>query len=215
MEKIGEVQATRQAASVCQVCDLARARGDNFCPKCGRRLKEQQPAPQRLDETPSEEFPGVSEGPLFSGTAPSTDEKGQAEMLSQPLPLHEHMPQCACGQVPPPGAGFCCGCGRSVSASLPHHVLEFRTTDGPSSQFVLRGEEAIIGKMDDCDLVLRADGYVSRRHARVYEANGGVLVEDLGSANGTFVRVRRPVRLEPGDEIIVGKTAIVLNAATS
>jgi len=79
----------------------------------------------------------------------------------------------------------------------------------------MQSGEAVIGKTDDCDLPLHSDGYVSRRHARVYETGDGIFVEDLGSANGTFLRVSTPRKLEPGDEIVVGKTVVSLNTTIS
>ena len=56
------------------------------------------------------------------------------------------------------------------------------------------------------------DPEISRRHARVWCENDGQLrIEDLGSANGTFVndeRIDTPRALEPGDVVRVGKTVM-------
>ncbi len=57
---------------------------------------------------------------------------------------------------------------------------------------------------------------VSRRHAQIHVTASGVEIEDLGSMNGTFIN--RGKRLEtgslqalnPGDELIVGKTFLTL-----
>ena len=48
-----------------------------------------------------------------------------------------------------------------------------------------------------------ADPTVSARHARLSWEKGGTVVEDLGSANGTFVRGKRieRARIRPGDEL--------------
>jgi pilus assembly protein CpaF len=46
--------------------------------------------------------------------------------------------------------------------------------------------EAIIGKNADCDVVLTSPK-VSRRHARIVVRDGGLVIEDLKSTNGTFV----------------------------
>ena len=46
--------------------------------------------------------------------------------------------------------------------------------------------EVIIGKHADCDVVLSSPK-VSRRHARILERDGSLLVEDLKSTNGTFL----------------------------
>jgi DNA-binding NtrC family response regulator len=57
----------------------------------------------------------------------------------------------------------------------------------------------VVGTSAECDLVVR-DGRVSRRHCRVTLTERGVVLEDLGSKNGTFVRdvPIREVFLLPG-----------------
>lgn len=60
-----------------------------------------------------------------------------------------------------------------------------------------------VGRATDCDLQL-VEGHVSRRHAQLSALNGTIWVEDLRSANGTFVngeRVAGAWRLFHGDEI--------------
>jgi len=60
-------------------------------------------------------------------------------------------------------------------------------------------------------LIDPADGCLSRRHARIDFQGGHYWIEDLGSANGTWVngvRVFRPVLLSPGAEIRVGKQVL-------
>jgi pSer/pThr/pTyr-binding forkhead associated (FHA) protein len=74
----------------------------------------------------------------------------------------------------------------------------------------------IIGRGSDADLILE-DGEVSRRHARLTPAgDGSVEVEDLGSANGTFINhneVVGPSHLDPGDELLLGVTVLQLRSA--
>lgn len=50
----------------------------------------------------------------------------------------------------------------------------------------LEGEELVVGRQATCELPL-ADNSVSRRHARIRIVDGRHLLEDLGSANGTYV----------------------------
>lgn len=72
----------------------------------------------------------------------------------------------------------------------------------------------VLGRADDCDLVLPYP-QVSAHHARlVPQADGSCLVEDLGSTNGTYVdgqRVRRAV-LRPGGTLSLGSVPVVLQA---
>lgn len=59
------------------------------------------------------------------------------------------------------------------------------------------------------------DPQVSRRHARFTSVQGGALVEDLESSNGTFVngtRVFAPAPLRHGDQIQIGLSVLELRA---
>ncbi|MEO0325723.1 MAG: FHA domain-containing protein [Myxococcota bacterium] len=65
--------------------------------------------------------------------------------------------------------------------------------------------QLVLGRSRDCDLVL-ADPTVSGRHARLSWRQGRILVEDLGSANGTFVgdeQVQQRL-VRPGDALRFG-----------
>jgi hypothetical protein len=73
-----------------------------------------------------------------------------------------------------------------------------------------------IGRDRGMSVALERDAQASRRHARVTPQDGGAVVEDLGSANGTFVNEQpihspRPVR--PGDRVRVGLTVLELRSA--
>jgi pSer/pThr/pTyr-binding forkhead associated (FHA) protein len=66
-----------------------------------------------------------------------------------------------------------------------------------------------------CDLTV-ADHQVSRRHLRLVPAGEGVQVEDLGSANGTFLNGRQiagPVVAGDGDAIAFGTSELVVRVA--
>ncbi|MCD8120027.1 MAG: FHA domain-containing protein [Lachnospiraceae bacterium] len=73
----------------------------------------------------------------------------------------------------------------------------------------IRGYPCFLGRdgdLTDCEI---ADESVSRIHARLFQENGRVWVEDLRSENGTFVNGDRmlpnePWVLEDGDELRVG-----------
>lgn len=63
----------------------------------------------------------------------------------------------------------------------------------------------------DCSGVLLTDALLSRRHLRVSSTGGRVMLEDLGSTNGTFVDgvpVPRPTPLLPGQSATFGSCTI-------
>jgi hypothetical protein len=68
----------------------------------------------------------------------------------------------------------------------------------------------VVGRSEDCDLVIR-DPSVSGRHARLSWRGDKILLEDLGSANGTFVdakRLKQQVELRPGCEVVFGNAPL-------
>ena len=54
--------------------------------------------------------------------------------------------------------------------------------------------EFVIGRSQSCDIVLAADN-VSRRHARLYTAEGRCFIEDLNAANGIWLNGKRIFRV--------------------
>lgn len=66
-----------------------------------------------------------------------------------------------------------------------------------------------LGRLPECDVVI-ADPGASRRHAQIRLLDGGYVVSDLGSTNGTLVN-DRPVdshQLADGDRITIGTTVV-------
>jgi hypothetical protein len=71
--------------------------------------------------------------------------------------------------------------------------------------------EITIGRGGGCTVPLTFDTFVSQVHARAFERDGRLWLEDLGSTNGTFVngkQVREPVMLRRGDRVQVGETVL-------
>ena len=61
----------------------------------------------------------------------------------------------------------------------------------------------ILGRSAECDIAIPSDE-ISRHHAKLQVVPDGVMVEDMGSANGTFVnnqRVHGTVLMKHGDEL--------------
>jgi hypothetical protein len=77
--------------------------------------------------------------------------------------------------------------------------------------YPLAGAGALIGRGEDCAVMLIGDGTVSRRHAIVRNNGQYVTVEDAGSSHGTFLggqRVVGRVTLRRGAVIQVGQTLL-------
>ncbi|HEX3902727.1 MAG TPA: GGDEF domain-containing protein [Polyangia bacterium] len=71
-------------------------------------------------------------------------------------------------------------------------------------------DQVVIGRGDKVDVRLVDDG-ISREHARLVKDEGRIVLEDLGSTNGTFCNGVRAQRhpLAEGDKILIGSTTIL------
>ncbi len=101
--------------------------------------------------------------------------------------------------------------------SLRLHILE-----GNRQVMLPATSESLIGRLDAAhgifpDLDLTADGGlekgVSRRHAKIVQRGGDFFIEDVGSANGTFLNGKRltpylPYPLGNGDTLQIGRVEI-------
>lgn len=72
-------------------------------------------------------------------------------------------------------------------------------------------KEVSIGRSPDNAVVIDNPA-VSHYHARVFNEEGRLMLEDFGSLNGTFVNGQRVkmVTLKPGDSVAIGKHTIVV-----
>lgn len=55
------------------------------------------------------------------------------------------------------------------------------------------------------DVLFPEDGYVSGLHCRVSFANGRIYVTDLGSSNGSFIRLMKDATVTTGDILLMGQ----------
>ncbi|MDH3306397.1 MAG: FHA domain-containing protein [Acidimicrobiia bacterium] len=68
----------------------------------------------------------------------------------------------------------------------------------------------VLGRSEQADIVID-DAYASEFHLRFSAIDGQLVLQDLGSTNGTYVNGRRvaaPVPLNQGDAVQVGKTVM-------
>ena len=71
--------------------------------------------------------------------------------------------------------------------------------------------EATLGRGGGCTVPLAFDTFVSQVHARAFDRDGSLWIEDLGSRNGTFVNgepVQEPTLVAKGARVQVGETVL-------
>ncbi|MDO8886814.1 FHA domain-containing protein [Candidatus Oleimmundimicrobium sp.] len=102
--------------------------------------------------------------------------------------------------------------GKPVSKSSkiiknPRLVVLESTTEKVGRTFPV-AQELTIGRTPENDIFLK-DIFISKQHCLICKRNGKILLQDLRSANGTFLngeRINKPQKLKLGDKIKVGQT---------
>ena len=103
------------------------------------------------------------------------------------------------------------GRGRKAKRSAPSQLTVLEPADQRGRIFPI-GEELTVGRAPGCQITID-DTYASQIHARVFMRDEQVLVEDLGSTNGTFLdrkKVSGPTVMTRGSKLQVGNTVMEL-----
>jgi Protein of unknown function (DUF3662)/Inner membrane component of T3SS, cytoplasmic domain len=99
--------------------------------------------------------------------------------------------------------------GEDEQRPSPGHASVVVREDGDERTVPLRAETVTIGRLADCDVVLKDKG-ASRKHAQLKLRDGAWTITDLGSTNGTRLNGQtiQTRGLSDGDKITVGTTVI-------
>ena len=148
------------------------------------------------------------EGDSWEGEAPAEPSvEDRTQMVTQPAAEATQFAaqvECPVCKTPnPPSETWCIDCGFLLASAPvatagipePPSFGALVTTDG-TREFALKSGENTVGR-ENADVLL-SDNTVSRKHAKITVADGRVLVQDVGSANGTRVNGRH---LAQGDVV--------------
>lgn len=80
---------------------------------------------------------------------------------------------------------------------------------GDGATYHLRGTTTTIGR-SAADITFSEDPFLSPEHAKFSSQNGRLFVQDVGSANGVFLRIKKPTPLEDGAHLLVGEQLLRL-----
>ena len=83
---------------------------------------------------------------------------------------------------------------------------------GEGDVFPLKTGDNMVGRGTG-DVSFPQDGYVSSKHATITVGEGEMAVKDLGSANGTFVRITGQAPVNAGDLLLVGEQILRVDPA--
>ena len=93
----------------------------------------------------------------------------------------------------------------NLAGRAPRLVVERAPGHDPGMIYDLDGE-MVLGRGDRAEIRLE-DPFASSRHARIYEQGNILVLEDLGSTNGTYLNeelLETPRPLHPGDRLRIG-----------
>jgi pSer/pThr/pTyr-binding forkhead associated (FHA) protein len=80
---------------------------------------------------------------------------------------------------------------------------------GDGATYHLRGTNTTIGR-SSAEITFSEDPFLSPDHAKFTSQNGRLFVQDVGSANGVFLRIKKPTPLENGAHVLVGEQLLRL-----
>jgi hypothetical protein len=92
-----------------------------------------------------------------------------------------------------------------IARRAPRLVVERAPGHDAGMIYDLDGD-VVLGRGDHAEIRLE-DPFASARHARIYEQGNILVVEDLGSTNGTYLNeelLETPRPLHPGDRVRIG-----------
>jgi hypothetical protein len=119
-------------------------------------------------------------------------------------------PSAGYAPAPQPAAqdatGLYSATGRSGDPGVDPRLVVERAPGHQAGMEYEVGEGAVMGRGDQAEIRLD-DPFASSRHARVVRQGGIVVLEDLGSTNGTYLNeelLSGPQPLHPGDRVRIG-----------
>jgi pSer/pThr/pTyr-binding forkhead associated (FHA) protein len=95
--------------------------------------------------------------------------------------------------------------GADVAHRSPQLVVERAPGHEPGMIYDVDGD-LVLGRGERAEIRLE-DPFASGRHARIFEQGNSVVIEDLGSTNGTYLNeevLQSPRPLHPGDRVRIG-----------
>ena len=185
----------------CAHCGQENEAGFSFCQACGQSLR---PAARTCGSCGSPLLPGAR----FCGICGRAAEPAPPPPAAAPEPPASRPPPAASPPPSPPAAGLAAGHLEVRKAGV-LKLVAVRHDGLPGPTYVITRAPLHCGR-DQGEVLFPEDATVSPRHCRFVTREDGTWVEDLGSVNGTFLRLRQPRPLASGDEIRVGRQLLRL-----
>lgn len=129
----------------------------------------------------------------------------------------------SCSSPNPANGRFCSNCGFDLRQAEPEPAAEAAADAKPAAEsewtlvtisetgndgerIKLQWREMVIGR--SAEIRFPSDSLLSPKHARLTVDKERLYIDDLFSLNGTFLKLRDPIRLEPGDIFLMGRQLV-------
>ncbi len=212
-------------APVCWRCRSIGESGADFCKFCGARYADgaprneapaasslSGPAPGIVEAAASAAAVALSPMSMGAPLAPV----GYPPAPAAPAPAGQTVPSpiapsssgaigAAAPQPAPMPTQREVGAVASARAGASYGTLVAIMKDGSDGRaYPVVDDPTDIGRTEG-HIILGDDPYLSPRHVRLVPRPDGLLVRDLDSVNGAYVRLRDPVELHDGDLVLLGQ----------
>lgn len=99
----------------------------------------------------------------------------------------------------------------TVGVGLPRGVwgrlCQLHLTRQVANAYLLASPDVFLGR-ERGDILFPRDGFVSGSHAVLSDRGGRTFLKDLGSSNGTFLRLKSEVAVRSGDLFLLGRNLL-------
>jgi pSer/pThr/pTyr-binding forkhead associated (FHA) protein len=201
------------AAPISVVCSRCRGVADpgaDFCKFCGARLSSHDVAPSPRAAAPAP-APMPAAIPRPAPQVPELSFSPASQGHVQPAPAYDP------GAPPQGPTRPLHGIG---DVTVRARLVRIAKDGSEGAQHPITGDLTDVGRSEGA-IVLPDDPYLSPRHARITlrqanepNAPPELVLADLGSVNGVFVRLRGPHPLTHGDLLLVGQQVLRFEAVT-
>ncbi len=141
---------------------------------------------------------------VWSEVRQPSNARGGVDFQPQPAPTP------AAGQPTPLPEGRRVTTPAKGRGTTPARLVVLEPKERRGTTFAI-GAVVTVGRESDNVIVITDDAYVSSQHARIWPVDGHVLLDDLGSKNGTYLngaRISQQRTVHPGDRIQIGYTVL-------
>lgn len=201
---------------ICRTCGHTNEATRVFCPHCGsllrsdRRLGTLDVATQFPDFVPLQELSPTA--PVIRPAAPVTvvdrhQETFPAEVILEPIDVTKAVsPFIGRAEVRRNSDPLRTAEGKPNSGDPTMPLARLLVLEGeePGRLLLIRSKVTTLGRSAG-DFIFRQDAFMSGRHAKLQYTGDKYHLDDAGSRNGTFLRIREESRLSDSDIILAGQ----------